>query len=88
MENKLIYKILTAVSTNNTISNVANGLYLSQPYVSQIISKTEKKYETKLVNRNEKPISLTAAGIKLLQDLDDEIKLHEKTKRDLSFFCF
>lgn len=87
MENKLIYKILTAVSTNNTISNVANGLYLSQPYVSQIISKTEKKYETKLVNRNEKPISLTAAGIKLLQDLDDEIKLHEKTKRDLSFFA-
>lgn len=86
MENKLIYKILTAVSTNNTISDVANGLYLSQPYVSQIISKTEKKYKTKLVNRNEKPISLTAAGIKLLQDLDDEIKLHEKTKRDLSFF--
>lgn len=87
MKTKLLRKILAAIATENTISDIANRLYLSQPYVSQILSRAEKKYCTKLVNRNEKPISLTVAGAKLLQDLDDEIKLHEKTKRDLAFFA-
>ena len=66
MNYQLLYQILSTINQSRTISQVANQLYLSQPYISQVISKSEKKYQVKLVNRSSLPIELTKAGKQLL----------------------
>lgn len=70
MNYQLLYQILSTIDQSRTISQVANQLYLSQPYISQVISKSEKKYQVKLVNRSSLPIELTEAGKQLLEDLE------------------
>lgn len=44
------------------LADVSENLYLSQSYVSQIITQAEHDYGIKLVNRSSMPISLTEAG--------------------------
>lgn len=67
MNYQLLYQILSTINQSRTISQVANQLYLSQPYISQVISKSEKKYQVKLVNRSSLPIELTKAGKQLIR---------------------
>lgn len=84
MESNILYKILATVDEVNTISEVAEKVYLSQPYVSQIILRAERKYNVVLVNRNTKPISLTIAGHKLLTDLELKIDIENQIKHDMN----
>lgn len=53
-----------------TLADVSENLYLSQSYVSQIITRAEHDYGIKLVNRSSMPISLTEAGGSLAKGLD------------------
>lgn len=86
MEIKLLHDILIAINKEKTISTAAASMYLSQPYVSQIINRAERKYKVKLVNRSSSPVSLTEAGVKCVEDLEVEIRFQEKTKHDLSLY--
>lgn len=61
--------LLNQVTTANTLTEVAENLYFSQPYVSKLIAKMESEYEVKLVNRKANPISLTHAGEVILENL-------------------
>lgn len=65
---KLI-NILNQVTTANTLTEVADNLYFSQPYVSKLIAKMESEYGVSLVNRKDNPIFLTHAGETVLENL-------------------
>ncbi len=86
MEFKLIYQILSSVGKSKTISDIANKLYLSQPYISQLLAKAERQYKVKLINRKQVPISLTPAGFKLKDDLKKVIDDQQKINQDLQPF--
>ena len=84
MNYQLLYQILSTIDQSRTISQVANQLYLSQPYISQVISKSEKKYQVKIVNRSSLPIELTEAGKQLLEDLERLINDQAILQQNLS----
>ena len=83
MNTELLYKILDCLDEVNTLSEVASKLFITQPYVSQIISKAENKYQVKLVDRKQQPISLTVAGHKLKNDLEKLLDDQSQIKEDL-----
>ncbi|MEG0383731.1 LysR family transcriptional regulator [Solibacillus cecembensis] len=61
------YRIFNVVSRNQSFSKAAAELYMTQPAVSQTISKLEKELETLLFNRTPKGVTLTNEG-KLLHE--------------------
>ena len=69
--------ILAAIQTAPTLTQVAKWLYTSQPNVSKTISEAENKYGVKLVNRDQTPISLTIAGEKLLERLEQVLSFEK-----------
>lgn len=85
--NLVLSKILEAVQTVPTLTAVAKWLYMSQPNVSKAITDAEKKYGTKLVNRNQTPISLTPAGEELLIRLHQILSLEQKTIDEIKNFA-
>lgn len=42
MKQDVLYQILTTAEDCQTVSDIAKKLFLSQPYVSQVLSKAEK----------------------------------------------
>lgn len=46
----------------SNFTRAAKELYISQPYLTQLIKRIEKKLGTKIINRDKPPYSLTAAG--------------------------
>lgn len=56
------YRIFNVVSRNASFSRAAEELYMTQPAVSQAISKLEKELETHLFNRTPKGVTLTNEG--------------------------
>ena len=51
-KDKNLYDILRNVSSSTTISNIANKLFLSEPYISKVIKDAESKYHVILIKRN------------------------------------
>lgn len=66
---KQLYKILYEVQYCKTMTEIANKLFISEPYISKVINQAELYYHTNLINRSTKPITLTKAGNILLNDL-------------------
>jgi len=75
-KSKILLEILTECQHCRTITQVAQKLYVSQPYVSQILQNAEQQYQVTLVDRETLPIQVTLAGKRLLKYLiqltDDE----------------
>ncbi|GHN44512.1 hypothetical protein ME798_00420 [Lactobacillus delbrueckii] len=55
MKQDVLYQILTTAEDCQTVSDIAKKLFLSQPYVSQVLSKAEKKYNVVLLERRSRP---------------------------------
>ena len=55
-------EVFVAVAKYNSFSKAAKELFLTQPTVSAHIQNLEKNFDTVLVNRNNKVITLTKAG--------------------------
>ncbi len=51
-----------AVAEFGSVSAAANYLFLSQPYLSSVVSRVEKELDVKLFNRTGKGMELTPAG--------------------------
>lgn len=66
---EFLEKLLTSVKQAETLTKVAQELYVSQPYVSRILKQAEEKYQVQLVEHQKNPISLTLAGQTLLNGL-------------------
>ena len=81
-ENNL-YNILNEARLCDSISDIANKLFLSQPYVSRTLNDAEKKYNVILIHRKDKPIRLTKAGEVLLNKLRKIIETQNELEYDL-----
>lgn len=57
-----LYRIFRAVCQNNSFSNAAQELFMTQSAVSQAISKLEKELDIQLFNRTSKGVELTTEG--------------------------
>lgn len=71
---QILFNILKGVNTSNTLTAIAKQLYLTEPYVSKVLRQAESHFDTKLINRDPKPIRLTSAGETILKDLEKVIE--------------
>ena len=58
----------------SNFTQAAHELYISQPYLTQLIKRIEKKLGVQIINRKRTPFSLTKAGTiyyKYLENLMD-----------------
>ncbi|GAW98497.1 LysR family transcriptional regulator [Secundilactobacillus mixtipabuli] len=85
-KNQILSQILTECQHCRTITQVASNLYVSQPYVSQILQAAEKQYHVALVNRDVLPIQVTLAGIKLLKHLTQLIEDQHDLENEMALF--
>lgn len=75
------WKILRFLSVGNSISKIAESLFISQPAVSYRIAKIEEEYKADLFIRTNRGITLTDAGKRLcsysmrMLALEEEIRL-------------
>ena len=62
---ELEYFVVICEEKNFTAA--AERLYISQPAISKTLSKLEEELDLRLINRNQKPVSITAEGEVLLK---------------------
>lgn len=82
----LLY-ILIAIHNEGSISGAAHRLNVTQSAVSQSLKKLEEQVGSQLVNRNTKPVTLTAIGyycLQVAQTIFTEITSIEAMKRSNS----
>ncbi len=76
-------KVFKKIAELNSITKTANELYIAQPAVSQTLAELERHYDTKLFERLNKKLVITASGKKLLAYANHMIALEEEIESDL-----
>ncbi len=87
MSSKLdLYKIFCVVAKNESFSQAAKELFMTQPAVSQAMMQLERELDTRLFNRTPKGVSLTIEGSLLYEYAHSAIKLiHVGEEKILEF---
>ncbi|MGM9891997.1 LysR family transcriptional regulator [Limosilactobacillus sp.] len=84
IKNDKLLLILETIPHSKTLTDVANRLYFTQPYISKVIRQAEQEYQVQLVNRAQAPISLTPAGKSVRDGLErlryDELQLNKNVQ--------
>ncbi|HCM88896.1 MULTISPECIES: LysR family transcriptional regulator [Vagococcus] len=62
IESNLMLQYLEMLLKHGTFTKASKELYISQPYLTQTIKKTEKILGVSIINRTSKPLQLTEAG--------------------------
>lgn len=75
---------ITAVADNQSVTEAAKKLYISQPSLSYIISKVEEDMGVKLFDRKTNPISLTYAGEQYVKTARQILLMKDNLRRELS----
>ncbi len=75
---------IIAVADNQSVTEAANKLYISQPSLSYIISKVEDELGVKLFYRKTNPITLTYAGQLYVQTAREILQKMDNLKRQLT----
>ena len=78
---ELVYVV--AVADCRSITAAARKLYISQPSLSQIISRIEKEEGVRLFDRSMSPLSLTYAGEKYVETARRILLMKDNLKREL-----
>ncbi|MBN7275387.1 LysR family transcriptional regulator [Ligilactobacillus pobuzihii] len=84
---KILSEILLECQHCTTLTQVAEGLYVSQPYVSQILKEAEQQYQVVLVKRTKIPIHVTPAGRRLLKNLIQLINDKKALSDEMALFA-
>ena len=71
------------VASERSISRAAEKLFISQPYLSQHISRLEEQFGVKLFDRRKTPLELTEAGKIYRNYLESSNYLYQKMCADL-----
>lgn len=79
-----IYPYLAAIIEEGSFSRAAERLGISQPYLSQFISRQEKAYGAELIDRDTKPVSLTDAGRLVFESEGEVERLRENCAKRLA----
>lgn len=75
---------ITTVADNQSVTEAAKKLYISQPSLSYIISKVEEDMGVKLFDRKTNPISLTYAGELYVKTAKQILLMKDNLRRELS----
>ncbi len=78
---------VTMVAECKSVTAAAKKLYISQPSLSQILSKVEQDVGVKLFDRNASPITLTYAGEKYVETARKILSLNKNLRRELMDIC-
>lgn len=81
----LLHYIDTLLKESN-FTRAAHELYISQPYLTQLIKHIEQKLKTKIINRETIPFSLTEAGIIYYHYLEQTIANNQNLVKKLTPF--
>lgn len=82
---ELLHTIDILLQESN-FTRAANKLYFSQPYLTQLIKKIEKKIGAKIINRDSVPFSLTEAGLIYYKYLEKISYDNQQLDRELTQF--
>lgn len=80
-DRELIY--VKTIAEECSISAAARKLFIAQPSLSQSLHRIEETLGTKLFDRTQRGLQLTAAGKKYLQMANQVLKLYDDLKADL-----
>lgn len=75
---------LDVLLKESNFTKAARELYISQPYLTQLIKRIEKKLGTKIINRDRVPFSLTEAGMIYYKYLENISYNDQQLERDLA----
>lgn len=81
----LLHYIDTLLKENN-FTQAAKELYISQPYLTQLIKRIEKKIGAQIINRDQVPFSLTEAGMIYYNYLENISYNNQQLDRKLARF--
>ncbi|MEX2949541.1 LysR family transcriptional regulator [Staphylococcus warneri] len=76
-------RYLEAVGRFGSISQAAKHLYISQPYLSKFIKEVESELGVTLINRESNPITLTYAGERYLDYMNQIKYTYKEMKQEL-----
>ena len=77
--NMLYY--LDILLKHGNFTKAAKDLYISQPYLTQLIKRTEKELDITIINRQTSPLQLTEAGLFLKTRAEEILQLTQQTSR-------
>ncbi|MCM3319608.1 LysR family transcriptional regulator [Staphylococcus warneri] len=83
MMNTNSVQYLEAVGRFGSISQAAKHLYISQPYLSKFIKEVESELGVTLINRDSNPITLTYAGERYLDYMNQIKYTYKEMKQEL-----
>lgn len=77
---------LDVLLKENNFTKAARELYISQPYLTQLIKRIEKRLGAQIINRNHVPFSLTEAGMIYYKYLENISYNDQQLERELAPF--
>lgn len=77
---------LDVLLKENNFTKAARELYISQPYLTQLIKRIEKRLGTQIINRDHVPFSLTEAGMIYYKYLENISYNDQQLERELAPF--
>lgn len=77
-------KILIYLKEDLNVSRVAQRLYTSQPGVAYRLKQMEEEYDIKILKKYGKHLKITEEGNLLINHAENQLKLIEKTKKDIA----
>ncbi|MBD7984126.1 LysR family transcriptional regulator [Sporosarcina sp. Sa2YVA2] len=81
-----LYRVFSVVGKNESFSQAAKALFMTQPAVSQSIMQLERELNTRLFNRTPKGVTPTTEGSLLLEYVNSAINLIEIGEEKINEF--
>ena len=81
---EILIHYLDVLLKESNFTRAARELYISQPYLTQLIKRIERKLGTKILNRDVAPYTLTKAGIIYYKYLETAIANNQKLEDKLT----
>lgn len=84
IQSPILLQYLDALLKHGNFTKAAKDLYISQPYLTQTIKRTENELGTEIINRKSPQLQLTEAGKVYYQYLESIEESGEKLKQHLA----
>lgn len=79
MDDEKAFNYINTILKKGSISSAAQTLFISQPSLSQFISRLENAIGAKILDRTSKPVKLTQTGEIYYQSLTEIVNIKDKT---------
>ena len=78
---------ICAIWNERSFSRASQKLFVSQPWLSSVVKKTEQEIGTPIFDRSTNPISLTEAGRYYLEQAKRITEIEDETRMYFSSLC-